>query len=72
VEAVVDQALGNVHRAHAFLGLHFVAEDNFVHGWRGIRQIVSALETFANVVGVQHRVLSGLPQTVRPIGLNVG
>src|SRR5260370_18546279 len=38
-----------------------VAEDNFMHRGQGIRQIVNAFQMFANVIGVEHRVLGGLP-----------
>src|ERR1700686_634650 len=72
MEAVVDQTLSNVHSAHAFFRLQFVAENDFVHGWSGVRQVVCALKALANVVGVQDRVFSGLPQTVRTIRLDVG
>ena len=55
-----------------FFSLHFVAEDHFVHGRRGIGQIVSAFESFADVVGVEHGIFRGLAQAVGTVRLNVG
>src|SRR5712671_6242557 len=71
MESVVDQSLGDVHGADAILFLVCVAEYHFVHGGQGIRQIVNAFQMLADVVGVEHRVLRGLPDagTIRQ---NVG
>src|SRR6266404_5272172 len=67
MEAVVDQALGDIHGADAILLLVRVAEYDFVHRWQGIREIVGAFEMLAYVVGVEHGVFRGLPDagTVR-------
>ncbi len=54
-----------------FFRLHFVAEDDFVHGWRGIGQIVNAFQPFADVVGVEHGIFRSLPQAVGTIRLDV-
>src|SRR5712672_857483 len=61
MEPVVDQSLGDVHGADAILFLVCVAEDHFVHGGQGIREIVNAFQMLADVVGVEHRILGGLP-----------
>src|ERR1700676_968977 len=70
MKAVIDQALGEVHRVHAVLFLTRVAEDDFVHGWQGIRQIVNAFEILADVSGVEDRVLGGLADS-RTVGKDV-
>src|SRR6202044_4026868 len=60
VEAVIDQALGDVHGIYAFHFLARVAEDDFVHGGQIVGEIEIGLEIFANVVGVEHGVFSSL------------
>src|SRR5215831_8026207 len=72
MKSVVDEPLRDIHGAHAFFRLQFVAEDDLVHARRVIRQIVCAFESFANVVGVQNGVFGGLAKTVRAVRLNVG
>ena len=67
MKSVVDQAFGYVHRLYASFRLHSIAEDNFVHGRRGVRKIVSSFQPFANVIGVQHGIFRGLPQAIRPV-----
>ena len=72
MESVVNQPLGDVSCLHAFFGLQFVAKYHFVHGRRRVGEIVSALHSFANVIGVEHGIFGGLAQAIRAIGENVG
>ena len=67
MEAVVNQALCDVHRVHAVLLLDGVAKDNFVHGRQRIREREDTLEMLANVVRIQHGVFGCLAdaRTVR-------
>ena len=71
MESVIDQALGDVHRAHAFFQLPSVAENHFVHGRRGVREIVDSFEALSDVVCVENRVFRGLPQAIGAIRLNI-
>src|SRR5262252_460890 len=72
MESVVDEPLGDIHRAYAFFRLQLVAEDDLVHAGRVVREIVGAFESFANVVGVENRVFSGLAKAFGSVGLNIG
>src|SRR6476661_248734 len=60
VEAVVDEAFGDVHGIDAIFLLKRVAENNFVHGGQGVGKIERAFEVLANVIGVKHGVFGGL------------
>ncbi len=71
MEAVVDQALGDVHRVHAVLFLPRIAENHFVHRGQIERQVVHVLELLANVIRVQDRVFRGLADA-RAVGQRVG
>ena len=72
MESVIDQALGEVHGLDAILRLQFVAEDDFMHGRRRVRQVVNAFQSLADVIRVEHRVFRSLPQAVRTVGEDVG
>src|SRR5437660_6094781 len=72
MESVINQALGDIHRTHAFLRLHLVAENDFMHGWRRVRQVVGAFKALANIVRVEDGVFGGLAQSVGTVGLNIG
>ena len=71
MEAVIDEALGDVHGLHAFFGLQFVAENDFVHAGRGVGQVVGAFEALADVVSVEDGVFGGLAQAVGTVGQDV-
>jgi hypothetical protein len=60
VEAVVDEALGDIAGAHAQFRLPFVAEDHLVHVGRLVRQIVVGFEALADVNRVEHGVHGGV------------
>ena len=71
MEAVIDQALGDVQGVHAFARLTFVGENDLVHR-RGVeRFFVICLQTVRDVTRVQHRGLSCFAQTVVPVGKRV-
>ena len=72
VEAVVDEALGDVAGLDTPCLLLLIAEDDLVHRWRLVRQFVVAFELFADVVGVEHGVFGGLAQAVRAVREDVG
>src|SRR5438445_6563094 len=72
MEAIVDQALGDVAGLYAVLCLQPIAEDHFVHRSGFVRQLVNSFELLANVVRVEHRVLGGLAQPIWTIGEDVG
>jgi hypothetical protein len=65
VEAVVDEALGDVAGLDAFGGLALVAEDNLVHGGGLVGELVEVFKLGADVVGVEDGVFGGLAQAVR-------
>jgi hypothetical protein len=71
MEAIIDQAFGNVHGADAFLGLQLVAENYLVHAGGRVRQVVRPFQSLADVVGVEHGVFGRLPQTVRAVSEDV-
>src|SRR5579859_6574847 len=60
MEAIVDEALGDVHGVDAVFLLERIAENNLVHGRQGIGEIENAFEVFADVIGVKHGVFGGL------------
>ena len=60
MEAVIDEALGDVHGVHALLFLAIIAEDDFMHGRRGVGQVENAFEILTNVIGVQDSIFGGL------------
>src|SRR5690242_2789334 len=72
MEAVIDQALGKIHVPRAFFRLNLVAENHLVHARTGVRQIVGAFESLANVVCIEYGVFGGLAQAIGSIGQNVG
>ena len=64
MEAVIDEALGDVAGANAFRGLAVVTENAFVHGRRFVGDLIMRLEQLAKVVGIEQRVHRGLAQTI--------
>src|SRR5438045_964775 len=56
MEAVVDEALGDVAGLHAFGSLQTIAEDNLMHRSGLVRKIVKAFELLADVVGVEDSI----------------
>ena len=61
MEAIVDQPLAHIARLHAILGLQLVGEHNLVQRLRLIRQLKRAFQLRANVIRIQHGILSRLP-----------
>jgi hypothetical protein len=72
MEPVVNQALGDIHGAHAARGLPAVGKDAFVHASLIVGQLVNILQPAHHVVGVEHGVCGSLPQAFRAIGEDVG
>src|SRR4051794_38574518 len=71
MEAVINEALGDVARLHPVLCLQPIAEYHLVHRSGLVRQLVNAFELLANVIGVEHRVFGGLAQAIWTIGEDV-
>ena len=72
MEAVIDEALGDVAGAHAEFGLAIVAEHHLVHVGRSVGQIEVRLELLADVDGVEHRVHGGVAQARAAVRQDVG
>ena len=72
MEAVIDEALGNVTGPNAFGGLAIVAENTFVHGRRFVGDFVMRFEQRSQIVGVEERVHGGLAETVGTVGHDIG
>ena len=71
VEAVIDEALGDIAGLDAAYLLALVAEDDLVHRGRLIWQLVMAFELLADVVRVEHSIFRGLAQAVGAVGEDV-
>jgi hypothetical protein len=71
MEAVIDEAFGDIAGAHAFDGLAVVAENAFVHAGRFIGDFVVRLEQSAEIVGVEKRVHGGAAKAVGTVGHDV-
>ena len=72
MEAVIDQALCDIARAHALPRLALVAEDDFVHVRQRVRQVEERLQLLADVVGIEHGVHGGGAQSVAAVRQDVG
>ena len=65
VEAVVEQAFGDVHRGHAGLLLDSAGTgDEFVHAAVAVRNFQEILDLAEQIIGVQHGVLGSLSQAL--------
>src|SRR5580765_2471539 len=71
MEAVVDEAFGDVHCVDAVAFLAGVAENNFVQGGQGIGKVEYTFEMFTDVVGVEDGVFGSLTHA-RAIREDVG
>src|SRR5579859_617894 len=60
MEAIVDEALGDVHGVDAVFLLERIAENDLVHGGQGIGQIENPFEMLADVIRVEDGVFRGL------------
>src|SRR5947207_12175293 len=67
MEAIVDEAFGDVAGFHAVLRLQPVTENYFVHRSSFIGKLVDALQLFANIVGIENRIFRSLPQAIGSI-----
>src|ERR1039457_3520856 len=72
VEAVIDQALGDVAGVDAFAGLPGVAENALVHGRGLVGELVVGLQQFADVGGVEHGIHGGDAESGAAVGHDVG
>ena len=72
VEAVVDEALGDIAGAHAEFRLPVVAEDHFVHAGRLVGQVEVGLQILADVDGVEDGVHGGVAQSGTAVRQDVG
>ena len=73
MEALVDQALGEIERGEA-AGEALVAEQGLVHARpaRAERRVEHVLEAAQDVIGVEHRIPGDLPQAVGAVAEDVG
>src|SRR3954452_521871 len=56
VEAVVNQALGDITRSHTLLRLTRITEDTFMHRWRLVGKVEPGLQMLADIVRVQDSI----------------
>ena len=71
MESVIDQTLRDIHGANALFCLELIAENNFMHCRSFVGKVENSFEALADVIGIQHRIFSRLPQTVWTIGHDV-
>ena len=72
MEAVVNQPLGDVRRAHLVLELPPVRKDALVQTGRRVGQLIDVFQMLADEVRIQHRIARSLQNPFRPVGQDVG
>ena len=72
MEALVDQGLGEVERAHPGVLEEAVVEQDLMHARTGIGNRQHVLESGEKIVGVQYRVFRHLAQPVGAVAHHVG
>src|SRR6516162_121610 len=70
--SLVDQRFGEVERGDAGFLQKAVVEQHFVHARTRKRKAEIALESNPQVIGIEHRVLGYLPQSVSPVTHHIG
>ena len=72
VNSEVEEALGNVQRAHAGALLTPPRENKFVHAGTWVCEVIRVLEQASEVIGVEYGGLADCAQTIAPLHQNVG